>query len=87
MNDEDWWFLAKDTDTGDVFVIHEWAHTDVRKPTGNSDVGSTHIELSVFLAEQRQNAAQQELRNLIGSLIEGKPDAPRVLKARRVPPM
>src|SRR5258708_36511885 len=81
MNDEDWWFLAKDTDTGDVFVIHGWAHTDVRKPTGNSDVGSTHIELSVFLAEQRQNAAQQELRNLIRPLIDGNPDAARALEA------
>lgn len=75
-SNEDWWYLCRDTDTGDVFVIHEWVHTDVAK-SGNSDVGSTHIELSAFLAETRQTAAQRELRKLIGSLVDETADAAR----------
>jgi hypothetical protein len=70
-SNEDWWFLCKDTDTGNVFVLHEWAHTDVAKRTGKSDVGTKQIELSVFLMEPKQTPAQTELRKLIGSLVEG----------------
>jgi hypothetical protein len=70
-SNEDWWFLCRNTETGDVFVLHEWAHTDVTKPTGKSDVGNKHIELSVFLLEPRPTSAQAELRKLIGSLVEG----------------
>jgi hypothetical protein len=76
-SNEDWWHLCRDTDTGNVFVVHEWAHTDVTKASGKSDVGSTHIELSVFLAETRPTAAQAELRKLIGSLVDEKANAPR----------
>ncbi len=71
-SNEDWWYLCRDTATGNVFVVHEWAHTDVTK-SGKSDVGSTHIELSNFLAETRPSAAQVELRRLIGSLVDGGP--------------
>lgn len=76
-SNEDWWHLCRDTDTGDVFVVHEWAHTDVTKASGKSDVGSTHIELSVFLAETRPTAAQAELRKLIGSLVADAPINPQ----------
>ncbi len=71
MNNEDWWYLCKDTDTGSVFVLHEWAHTDVTRPSSQSNVGSKHIELSVFLVETRPTEAQSRLRQLIGSLVEG----------------
>jgi hypothetical protein len=70
-SNEDWWFLCRDTDTGNVFVLHEWAHTDVTRPTGTSNVGAKHIELSVFLMEPKPTAAQTELRKLIGSLVDG----------------
>ncbi|WLA68545.1 hypothetical protein [Bradyrhizobium diazoefficiens] len=75
-NNEDWWYLCRDTDTGNVFVVHEWAHTDVAK-SGKSDVGSTHIELSNFLAETRPTGAQKELRRLIGSLVDAEANTPK----------
>jgi hypothetical protein len=75
-SNEDWWFLCRDTDTGEVFVLHEWAHTDVTKPTGKSNVGTKQIELSVFLMEPKQTSVQAELRKLIGSLVEGQTNAP-----------
>jgi len=66
MNDEDWWYLVRDTSTGRVFIKHVWEHTDVRK-MGKADRGSEHIELSVFL--NHQGKAQDELHKLIGSLV------------------
>lgn len=69
-NNEDWWYLCRDTDSGDVFVLHEWAHTDVTRSSSKPDTGSKHIELSVFLGETRRPTAQTELRKLIGSLVQ-----------------
>ncbi len=64
VGDEDRYYLARDTDTGRVFVYHKWSrrHGDSYAP-GNAD-----IELDVFLAGQ--GAARAELLRLIGSLVE-----------------
>lgn len=75
-SNEDWWFLCRNTETDEVFVLHEWAHTDVRTSHGKSDVGSAHIELSVFLAETRQTGASRELRRLISTLADGNESKP-----------
>ncbi len=62
MGDEDWYYLARDTETGRVFVYHEWSHRKGQTREG----GNEDIELDAFL--QRPGIAQEHLRQLIGSL-------------------
>ncbi len=60
MGDEDWYYLARDTETGRVFVYHEWSHRKgVSFEGGNED-----IELGEFL--HRPGIAQEHLLRLIG---------------------
>jgi hypothetical protein len=65
MGDEDWHYLARDTETGRVFVYHEWSHRRGAAHEG----GNEDIELDAFL--QHQGFAQDQLRALIGSLAAG----------------
>jgi hypothetical protein len=62
MGDEDWYYLARDTETGRVFVYHEWSH----KRGAGHEGGNEDIELDAFL--QHQGIAQDQLRELIGSV-------------------
>lgn len=62
MGDEDWYYLARDTETGRVFVYHEWSHRKGQAHEG----GSEDIDLDAFL--HRPGIAQDHLRQLIGSL-------------------
>jgi hypothetical protein len=65
MGDENWYYLARDTDTGRVFVYHEWSHR-----RGDSHAGGNEdIEFDAFL--HHQGMAQDHLRALIGSLAAG----------------
>ena len=59
---EDWYFLARDTETGQVFILHEWTH----RVGDNYDPGSAEYELETFLS--RKGTAQDKLRELIGTL-------------------
>jgi len=65
MGDEDWYYLARDTDTGRVFVYHEWSHRRGAAHEG----GNEDIDLDTFL--RHQGTAQDHLRALIGSLAVG----------------
>ncbi len=65
VGDEDRYYLARDTDTGRVFVHHQW----LRRRGDGFAPGNADIELDVFLAGQ--GAARAELLRLIGSLVEG----------------
>jgi hypothetical protein len=58
----DWYFLARDTETRQVFILHEWSH----RVGDNYDPGSAEYELETFLS--RKGTAQDKLRELIGTL-------------------
>lgn len=71
LGDEDWHYLARDTDTGDVFVVHEWCH----RGSEESRNGSERIKIGVFLTDRVQGTKQSKLLALIGSLVAGETDA------------
>lgn len=60
--DEDWYYLARDADTGGVWIEHKW---DYRGP----DSGSDKIAVGVFLTASAQGTKQDRLLNLIGTLV------------------
>lgn len=62
----DRWCLARDSDTGRVFIIHE--------PNLSSGGQDSTIELGAFLSRGGMGPEKQELLRLIGTLIEGGPD-------------
>jgi hypothetical protein len=64
MGDEDWFYLARDTDTDRVFVYHEWSHRKGQTHEG----GNEDIELATFL--QRSETHQDRLLQLIGTLCQ-----------------
>jgi len=57
----DGWFLARDTDTGDVFVRHI--------PNQSSGGQSADIEIGAFLVSVGDSPERRELLKLIGSLV------------------
>jgi hypothetical protein len=63
MEDEDRYFLARDTETGRVFIVHKWSHR--RGQTTAS--GTTEVELGASLA--MGGMAQDRSRTLIGTLV------------------
>jgi len=63
MGDEDAYYLARETDTGSVFILHKWS----KRQGERFESSSSHIELAVFL--NHQGTAQDNLRGLIGQLV------------------
>jgi hypothetical protein len=62
LGNEDWFYLAREAETGRTFVMHEWTRRN-----GNSyQPGSADIELDVFLS--KGGTPQHMLRELIGTL-------------------
>jgi hypothetical protein len=59
-HDETFYHLARDTESGEVFILHEWY---VR-----TDVGSERIELSDFLT-RNASSANTKLLAMIGTLV------------------
>lgn len=70
----DRWHLARDLDTGRVFVRHQ----------ANMASGGhvTDIEVGVFLS-QGKGPEQQELLRLIGTLVDEPPGGPRTGAVRQ----
>lgn len=66
-HDETWYHLARDTETGAVFIEHEWA--------ARGDVGSKRIEIAEFLSGTKISA-KDKLLKLIGTLVPDKPAKP-----------
>lgn len=64
MGDEDWYALARDTETDAVFIQHGWSHRVKR----GFEHGSVSEELADFL--KRQGSAQNQLLALIGTLVK-----------------
>lgn len=63
LGNEDWFYLARDTETGRTFVMHDWSRL-----SGNSyQPGSADIDLEVFLSDG--GTSQDKLRELIGTLV------------------
>ena len=60
-HEETWYRLARDTETGDVFIEHEW--------TARNDAGTVRIELADFLTKHQGSAGKNLLR-LIGTLVK-----------------
>jgi hypothetical protein len=58
----DRWFLARDSESGEVFVRHE------ANPASSGQ--STHIEIGAFLSRVDRGPEHQELLRLIGTLVE-----------------
>ena len=58
----DWYFLARDTETGQVFILHERSH----RVGDNYNPGSAEYELETFLSQK--GTAQDKLRELIETL-------------------
>ena len=73
MNDEDWWRLVFDTETGRLYVEHEWDHVDVRG--GAADKGRGEVSVRAFLREPGQGPAHRELRRLLSGVFGDKLDA------------
>jgi len=63
MGDKDRYLLARDTETGRVFIVHEWSHWRGQATAS----GTTEVELGTFLATG--GMAQDSLRTLIGTLV------------------
>ncbi len=72
METEDWWHLAFDTETNDLFVEHEWSHTSLG--TSVSDSGTKRRAIAEFLGDTAHEAAKARatLRELIRSLVGGQ---------------
>jgi hypothetical protein len=58
----DRWFLARDTESGDVFIRHE-----ANLASGGR---ATHIDLGTFLSQGGRGPEYQELMRWIGTLVE-----------------
>jgi hypothetical protein len=58
----DRWFLARSTDTGEVFIEHI--------PNAPSGGRISRIEIGAFLMRGAHGAEQQELLRLIATLVE-----------------
>lgn len=65
-HDEKWYHLARDTETGAVFIEHEWA--------ARGDVGSQRIEVAEFLSGGA-TTAKANLLKLIGTLVQDPEEA------------
>jgi hypothetical protein len=62
--DKEWYYLAKNTETDDIFVLHEWS----RRIEGNKfDNGSEELDLGAIL--RNDDELQERIRYLIGSII------------------
>jgi hypothetical protein len=62
------YFIALNTESRHVFVVHEWSCT----VNGRFESGSADIELETFLAER--GPAQDKLRELIGTIVKEPSD-------------
>jgi hypothetical protein len=63
MGNEDRYYLCRDSDSGQVFVLHEWS----REGNHGHEPGSERIEIDVFLV--RRGIVENRLRELIGTLV------------------
>ena len=66
--DEAWYYLARDVETGEVYVEHQWA--------ASGKLGSNRIEITDFL-EGPYTTARNNLLRRIGAIIEEAGNAPR----------
>ena len=57
-HDEKWYSLCRDTDTGDVFILHEWAE--------RANVGERRLTVREFMGDT--TSAQSKFLTLIGTL-------------------
>ena len=62
----DRWFLAREPETGRLFVRHE-----ANFPSGGQ---VTDIDVGAFLGEGRHHPEHQALLHLIGTLVDGDPE-------------
>ena len=65
-HDEDWFNLARDTESGRVFIVHEWAH--------RADLGERELSIEEFLTLPGRGTRQQRFLELVGTLVEGPTD-------------
>jgi hypothetical protein len=64
MGDQDRYSLVRDTQTGHIFILHEWLHRRGQAVA----YGKVEIELDAFFA--MHGAAQDKLHQLIDTLVE-----------------
>ncbi len=65
IGDEDWYYLARNTETGRVFIVHEWSHN-----AGNLtfEAGEAEMEISAYL--EGGGTRQDKLLAMIGTLVD-----------------
>jgi hypothetical protein len=73
-NADEVWYLARDAETGAVYVEHGWISSD--------DSGSDRIDISDFL-EGPSTTARNNLLGFIGAIIEVDGDVPKPPAYRR----
>ena len=65
VGNENFYSLARDTETKDVFILHEWS----RGKDSDHESGENKIPLHAFLCGH--GTSQVSLRDLIGTLLDG----------------
>jgi hypothetical protein len=65
-HDETWYYLARDTESGAVYIEHEWAE--------RGNLGSKRIGVAEFLSGPSMTA-RDNLLKLIGTLVSETGDA------------
>ncbi|MER8950716.1 hypothetical protein [Mesorhizobium sp. M0959] len=65
MGDEDWYYLARNTETGRVYIVHEWSHH-----AGKLKFESGDAEMEIVEYLQGGGTRQDRLLQMIGTLVE-----------------
>ena len=61
--DEDWWTLLVDSESGEKTVEHEWSYTNAYGP--GQDSGTQIVTVDEFLAGNSDQTAKAKLRELL----------------------
>jgi hypothetical protein len=72
--DEAWYYLARDVESGAVYVEHQWA--------SSGKLGSNRIEISDFV-EGPYTTASNNLLRFVGAIIEEDGDAPSACRRKK----
>lgn len=60
---EDWWLLRVDTETGKETVEHEWSYSDANGPGQKS--GKSFVTVEEFLASDANKTVKEKLQSLL----------------------
>ncbi|MGK2740545.1 hypothetical protein ACSHT0_06585 [Tepidicaulis sp. LMO-SS28] len=64
--DEDWWYLEVDEDSGQQVVRHKWHHCNPYKLSQPANEGSKTYSIDEFLSGDHDGRAKAALRDHLG---------------------